>query len=442
MGHQPLFFHPGIWMKYFLLSRLSADHHATGLHLIVDTDAPGPITAVLPAYRDRPVRVTETLLDLPEHALLEAAAPPTQEEWAAFWARVRTHLATVPGSRLAAHVDALAARETEGRRDGRPRTLGEALAGFRRAYETPGGAPGYLEVPTSRLADTPEFRAFVLHVLREPDALLRSYNSRLDDYRRADRLRSAANPFPNLSQGSGRIETPFWIAQGGLRRDLFVGREGDRLVLATADGPLLTVSSDAAGVQALADAGVALRPKAIMLTMFARLCLGDLFIHGVAGGRYDRVTDGIMMDLLGCRPPAYVVATATLHLPLGAEADATGERRALERRLMDLRHNPDRYLTEASPAQRRLVDEKWTLIRAVETMRPGSDRRTATRRIRAVNEQLADALAPEVARIQARLDALRRLGDSDDAVRYRGYAYFLFDPAEVGALAGAPFRAG
>ncbi len=436
MGHQPLFFHPGVWLKYFLLTRLCAVHRASGLHLIVDTDATGPISAPLPAYQDRLVRVTETLLDMADDIPLEAVRPPTPEEWERFCSRVRDRLSTLLGVRLEERVDALT--ESDARARAAAMTLADFLAGVRRAYERRAGELGYLEVPVSHLAATSEFCAFALRVMMKPEELLRSYNSRLDEYRRLHRLRSAANPFPNLTQGSGRIEMPFWVIRAGRRTDVFASRAEGRLVLATADGPLIRVSPDLSGTRDLAAAGLALRPKAMMLTMFARLCLGDLFIHGVSGGRYDRVTDAILTDIFGCPPPAYVVATATLHLPLPGEEEVAEERRLLERRLMDLRHNPDRYLEATSEVQRRLVQEKWALIHAVEAMRPGPERRAATRRIREVNEQLAEALAPEIARTEARLASLRQVEESEDVVRYRGYPFFLFDPAEVGALVEAP----
>ena len=38
--------------------------------------------------------------------------------------------------------------------------------------------------------------------------------------------------------------------------------------------------------------GTPIAPKALALTLFARMFVCDLFIHGVGGGRYDRVTDG------------------------------------------------------------------------------------------------------------------------------------------------------
>src|SRR5205085_11199692 len=95
----------------------------------------------------------------------------------------------------------------------------------------------------------------------------------------------------------------------------------------------------------------ALRPRALTLTLFARLCLGDFFIHGIGGGKYDEVTDAIIRDYFGLDPPAYQVLSATLHLPLpGFPATATDVERA-ERLVRDLTWNPQRHLPPAVAAR-------------------------------------------------------------------------------------------
>jgi len=73
-------------------------------------------------------------------------------------------------------------------------------------------------------------------------------------------------------------------------------------------------------------------------------------------------------------------------------------------------------------------------------MRPGKERRAATHRIRELNVRLADGLVPEIAGLQARLAAADQASSARDAVEYRGYPFFLFDPAAVAALAGIVSR--
>src|SRR3954469_7151502 len=37
-GHQPEIFHPGVWYKNFVLSKLAAQHGATAINLVIDSD--------------------------------------------------------------------------------------------------------------------------------------------------------------------------------------------------------------------------------------------------------------------------------------------------------------------------------------------------------------------------------------------------------------------
>jgi uncharacterized small protein (DUF1192 family) len=439
MGHQPVFFHPGVWVKYFLLSKWCGVNGAAGLHCIVDTDAPGPITAAVPTGRDGVERATRTLVPLGDGVPLETAGVPSPEAWAAFAGAVRADLAALGIPDLAARFAAFADAEPEVRRG--TATLAAYLDGLRRAYEARALAPRYADVSVSALTGTPEFREFALHLLQDPRGLAAAYNGCLDEYRRAHRVRSAANPFPNLGESGGRTEAPFWILHGGRRTDLYAVRNGGRLLLGSASATLATLPAGPAGADALASlnaSGIALRPKAVTMTLFARLCLGDLFIHGVGGARYDRVTDGLAVRLFGVRPAPYAVATATLHLPLAGGDDPTAVRHTLEQRLMDLRHNPDRHLGAAGAAERGLVDEKWRLIREIETMRKGPQRRAAARRIREINGRLAEALAPEIARTEARLAELKGGPAATEVLEFRGYPFFLFDPHDVAALAPSP----
>lgn len=462
IGHQPVFFHPGVWVKYFLLTKLCAATGAPGLHCVVDTDATGPVTAPIPTSGDggtlRPSggqspasgdgtvppsggqspapgdvgRTTRTLVSLPADLPLESAPVPGADAWSAFAASVRDDLAALGVPDLADRFRAFAEGEPAARRGAS--SLADYLDHLRRAYEARAGALRYADVNVSALAATPEFQAFALHLLQEPRALRHAHNGALDAYRRTHRIRSAANPFPNLVEADGKFETPFWTLVRGRRVDLFAAREGARVVLGTAEGPLASIPSGPGGVAAIAAAGVALRPKALTLTMFARLCLGDLFIHGIGGGRYDRVTDAVTRELFGVPPAPYAVATATLHLPLSRGGDPEAERRGLERQLMDLRHNPDRHLRAAGEAEQQLIDEKWAVIRSVEAMRPGRERREATRRIRELNSRLAERLAPEIARIEADLGALHAKRAAEDVEEFREYPFFLFDPGDVAAL--------
>jgi len=420
-GHQPFLFHPGIWAKHLLAARLTAG--AAVINMAVDCDAAEDIGADAP-HLDGGLRIVrETLLRAEPDVPYEVIAAPARADWQTFLQRVDAHLRTLPRHGARDVFAEFAARTA----DLRAPEIGSFLTLARRRHE---GDTAYAELPVSRLAALREYRLFVLQIVAEAGRFASAYNTRLEAYRERFNIRTSAQPFPNLSQAGTRTEVPFWIIRRGRRRPLFVEPRGGGYQLFAADDPVAAIS----GRDPEELAGLAVRPRALALTAFTRLCVVDLFIHGVGGGRYDRVTDEVIADFFGIAPPRYAVVSATLHLPL-SEFDPGDERAALQRRHLDLVHNPERTLGEPTGEQRRWIEEKWQLIGRLDggtlTRR---ERREVTRRIRLINEQLGLALAGERERIARRLQALAEISQASAAATYRGYPFCFFPRHAVDAL--------
>jgi len=421
-GHQPFLFHPGIWTKHLLIGRLGA--HLPALSMAVDCDTAEDVGADVPALAGGLRIVRETLLRAEPDVPYEALAAPAAPEWRAFLDRVDARLQTLPHHGVHEVFSGFSRRTAELAAP----DLGGFLTLARRLHE---GPRPYAELPVSRLTTMPEFRLFVIHILRDAERFADAYNRHLDGYRERHNVRTAAQPFPNLSRDGPRIELPFWIIRSGRRRPLFAERGAGRVSVFAGGEAVAAVP--ARGEPSGLDE-IEIRPKALALTAFKRICVVDLFVHGVGGARYDRVTDAVVREFFHLEPPAYAVVTSTLHLPL-SEFDPSEERETLQRRLLALRHNPERALSAPGPEQRRWIEEKWALIRRLDDPALGrSERRAATRRIRAINEQLSRDLAAERASIEQRLVALAEIGEASAAATHRGYPFCFFPPAAVDAL--------
>jgi hypothetical protein len=137
-----------------------------------------------------------------------------------------------------------------------------------------------------------------------------------------------------------------------------VSRRGRQLVLSdrhglelpleipTTGGPERAVD----GIVELARRGVKLRSRALVTTLFARLVLGDLFLHGIGGAKYDQVTDAIIERLFGIQPPGFLVLSATLLMPVPHQRVTAQGARRIDRQLRDLDYHPETVLdaTECS----------------------------------------------------------------------------------------------
>ncbi|HEV8353430.1 MAG TPA: hypothetical protein VGR24_04450 [bacterium] len=426
-GHQPFFFHPGIWIKHLLVDRL-ADIGAVGLSIPVDSDSFEEIGMDVPVMDGRLRQIRETLFTAPADVPFEAHPAPAPAVWETFVSRVGRALGTLPTGDAAQAFAAFAALAPAPGMAG----IGEFITIARRSYE---GTRRYFELPVSRVSETEEFRRFVLHVVGSAERFADVYNRRLHEYRNRANIRTAAQPFPDLDVIDDCVEVPFWVIRGGRRRPLYVRRAGGVLRL------MVGTTEVGAVARQIPDEleGLAIRPRALTLTAFIRLCAADLFVHGVGGGRYDHVTDAVIREFFGVEPPRYAVATATLHLPVGPP-DMGAELQRLRRRLLELQHNPERILRDPSSAQRALIEEKWALIRTIDGGLLGRRaRREATQRIRTVNEILAAALGAERSETEQTLAALHGAGEAEAAATARTYPFCFFPPSAVDSLVAAQF---
>jgi hypothetical protein len=314
--------------------------------------------------------------------------------------------------------------------------LGLCLAQARHLQEARFGA-STLELPQSRVCDLPAFHWFTAYLLANLPRFWEIYNAAVHEYREVNHVRSRSHPVPDLAADDQWLEAPYWIwtTTGPRRRRLFVRAQGDELLLADRSGweirlPLTSDGDPGAAVARLAELsgqGIKLRTRALITTMFARLFLGDLFLHGIGGAKYDEVTDLVIRRFFGVESPGYLTATATLRLPTGQAAIDPDALEKVERRLRELEFHPERFLADGQAATfAGVVTEKQHWIATPQTR---ENARVRCRAIRAANTSLQPAIEPlrqaatsERERVVERLRTEAILGS-------REYAFCLY-PAE------------
>jgi hypothetical protein len=233
--------------------------------------------------------------------------------------------------------------------------LGRRLAQGRHLLEEQLGLQTF-ELPLSTICQTYRFRWFAAHLLANSPRFIESYNSSLAEFRTTNRVRSHSHPVPALEPMAEWMEAPFWLwtRDNPVRRRLFVRCQANSLELTDRADVHFELHADSqsrldAAVDQLAAAearGIKLRPRALITTMYARLVLSDLFIHGIGGAKYDELTDAIIRRFFGIEPPAYVTATATFRLAIDRPNISLEDVRASAQRIRDLRYRPESFLRD------------------------------------------------------------------------------------------------
>jgi hypothetical protein len=259
------------------------------------------------------------------------------------------------------------------------------------------------------------------------------------DYRRRNGIRSRNHPVPDLAAEDDWLEAPLWgWRAGAVRRGrLFSRARGDRLELRAGEDvwPALPRPEDGraeAAVRAWRDLegrGFKVRSRALTTTLYARLFLADLFVHGIGGGKYDELTDELMRQFYECEPPVFLVLSATRWLPLPRPAATADDRRRLARAVRDVRYNPQRHLEEAGDGAglAGLAARKAEWI----ARRPNTPagRRERFRALRDLTAELRRPLRPREEELRRQLAVCERQLKANAVLQRRDYAFCLF-PAE------------
>jgi hypothetical protein len=422
-GHQPDLFHPGVWVKNFALNGLAWQHGAVPVNLVVDYDSVKSTALHVPSLRDVPhlVRVPydRSTLEVPyeeRHVLDEAefASLPGRVSWE--W-----------DSRPMLHDFWI----TVCQQTSRTTLLGERLTAARRAWERRWGCHN-LEVPVSRLCRTEPFAWFACHLLHDLPRFHTIYNECVHAYRQAHGLRSRNHPVPDLVKDGDWLETPFWAWRQGVKR------RGRLMARRSADGVELRVGSESWGTlplrapysveawQDLEKRGYKVRPRALTNTLFARLFLCDLFIHGIGGAKYDELTDAIARQFYGIELPAYLVLSATLLLPVPLHTARLDDCRRLAQELRDLHWNPQRHIDLESAAAKLGLQKQAVINQQPDTRRT---RRERFHRLRGLTEHLREYTLEREWKLREELAKCEQQVQANALLRRRDYPFCLYPEA-------------
>ena len=436
-GHDPGFIHPGVWAKHIVASRLAAALSGAAINLVVDSDTPKATVLAVPSVIDGNVTVTSIpSVPIASGISFEDAKPLGADELADWCGRIESAM----GDRFVASQ--------------MPR-FGEGLRA------APGGSDWVDQIVAARVAiesdlgvtltDKRISRAWhsplLLDMLLNADRFASSYNRALAEYRTSNRVRGAQRPIPDLRRANGRQEAAVWVQRpDNPRRRLFVERRGSTLTLFAENTELCTIPvrdlQSCGDLETLHRALGAwrIRPRALTLTLWARLLLADLFIHGIGGAKYDRITDTIIADYYGIAPPVMACVSATLHLDLPTSSMTSGRLARLRQDARRFQFNPQRGLDPSDDLDSLLVRRERLVERSVALRDREAKNRKARREvfneIRQVSAELHTLRPEALTRRRWELSEAAEALARNQVAMGREYFFGLYDRAQLEMLLG------
>ncbi len=447
-GHQPEWFHPGVWYKNFVLHRICHSCAATGIHLLIDNDLSTANGLQVPTGSVQSPRVEFVAMDRTTSVVpYEQRRIEDRSIMQTFGQRATDALAPLVQDPLLKQLWPQVLKNAEA-----TDRLDLALSQARHQTEHGWGVSN-LEVPFSQVCDGLAFHKFAAHILHDLPTFQSHYNGAIREYRSRHRLRSQSHPAPELDNRATAMETPFWIWSDSQpqRQRLFLqvhdGSDGRhwRLCGGLTDSRLtdlveipVTVPSELGETlqQHLIRRGWKLRPRALMTTMFARLFLSDLFLHGIGGAMYDEVTDAMIRSYFGATPPAYQCVSATLRLPVQRPHVDADDIRQVNGFLRELWYHPERASVDGSDCNGASTPfDQWTkekkrLLADI----PHGTKHAWHQQLEAVNQQLRTQVVDCRNQLIEERQRLTRQLRVDALLGSREYSFALFPEASFQAF--------
>jgi len=410
VGHQPVFYYPGIIAKDILGGCVAEEVKGMLLHTVVDTDAAESWMLKLP-----PVGLHDTCRRIPlgdgtqTYQVYRNTRIPGSEDLNAALAEYAPNIRTL-----------------------------EDFVGFqwRLASSSIDLAPFILYL--SDLCKSSAFAHLIAWTIAPEKDFQKIHNRAAGDYRTQNRIRSRAHPVPDLVVDGALRELPFWTfdSKNG-RRPLFL-EEKDGYVKFLAGGEVfLDITSQEArsGEQlhrALGRTCVQIQSRALMTSLFLKGFVYDLFIHGIGGGRYELITDAIFQNLTGEPPPMHAVASATLKFDQEKEIALKLEKRRLTRQVRDIRYNPDYFSDRiADQKLRSLIADKDALKQKIQK---GVSSPEIFQNIRKINARLSKPLTDFACATKDELKQTSGLLAGIAGGANRAFPFFVYDPSQLAAL--------
>jgi hypothetical protein len=317
-GHQTELYHAGVWAKDVLIDAVATKLGGKAMHFAVDTDEPKHLQLRCP-------RGSVPLLD----------DPGTDARWTALLpAPTPAHLTAID-QQLANcsktwHFESLV-REFLGhmkRQAMADANLPAALTDSFHQLDWKLGLRHHALLASPIWMSEP-YLVFAHHILARINTFSQDYNDALAAYRAENKIKSPGRPMPDLTCTADGCEAPFWLdslRDGSRRRATVRQADAGQFALEAPNGELFIFDPAAEGWDAagrlrqwLSSRQLRLSPRALTLTAVLRLLVVDQFVHGIGGGQYDQVLDGLISRHFAIDPPRFSVTTATMFFPDSAQ---------------------------------------------------------------------------------------------------------------------------
>jgi len=281
----------------------------------------------------------------------------------------------------------------------------------------------------SDLAEMPFYQNVLKKILGDARGCVASYNRAVNAFGSAGIALLRVEP--------DRVELPLWaLTWGKPRQRVFADLGGDSPLLTIDNGDPIDLEEKEVDSEIPRRFKVTLGPKALLLTAVLRRWCCNLFVHGLGGDVYDRVTEHWWQGWLGETLSPMAVVSADLFMDFDV---SVADGKQLERAIWmahHVAHNVDR-IGPIDALDRQAVAKKRQLLEHMDLDRDPVRRAAAFLEIHRINDVLVRAAPTLLSEVQSRLNEAKNGVANRLVASKRDWCFGLYDRSILGTMATA-----
>ncbi len=442
-GHQAVWHHCGIWIKNLAVSKFAKAVGSGGLHLVLDHDICD--TAMLLPGQDencnwffQRIEIESKQKSVP----LELRSLPQKEYIKDFLNAVTKAYPWQFCNSIWSQPSIIADEKISNLRN-----VADLITYLQSVLNISLGFDNILYLPASLLSESDAFLDFVISLTVNARDFADCYNNGIDKTLKLGKSKTTIGIRRLVYERQKDLtELPFWLVwPDGNRTSLYVhSNESGAIWISNGTAIIGCLHSQSKSGKIdqlrsmLQQAGIRLRPKAISLTLFARLFLTDWFVHGVGAQMYETVTNYIIENYYKVKPPEFGIATCTMRLPLSDDVALGDDVLQLRQKMRDIRHNPEKYIDNSKLKNQQveiLVKTKRQLIELAADRSMSSDKRkSAWKSLGLTNQRLLEYTKNVTSELKSKAIESQKNKVSHQVCSSREYFFGLFPKQKLNEI--------
>ena len=417
-GHQPIFYYPNILCKNFFVSKNAKELNMLPLNIVVDTDL-FEIKIPVPYKENNKYKINYFEIPNPQNLTFNQFKI-NLNELEKFFKKIEKSLKTLKIESVTNNFKNYYRNFLKFYK--KNENFVDTITQLRKDFEKNIGI-NLIDIKVSKISKTFAFYKFFFYIVKNIESFSEIYNTQLKEKKFKE-----AKP---LKIDSKNFELPFWYFENR-RLNLFLQKNNKNIIFFSEKEKIIELNIEKFSEDEILNIlknRLIIFPKAITLTLFIRLFLANLFIHGTGGSRYEKIGDFIIENFFNLKNLKYIVVTGEISFPFEIDINKIENEFNHKRKILnELLYHPEKFMDDEK--RNFYLNLKKELVNKLKTSNDKNERKAIHQKLKNIDIEMRNFFMRQIKSIQKELKENEEILRQKKVFVEKSYPYFIY-PLEM-----------